>query len=105
MPTCRARSQREKKWGGGNAFLQKESFQKSHTTFPFPSYGPELSHLALCRSQGVWEILLPQYNWRPFIKEEGEEVVGISIKQPLPQLEGAANSGVTCMATYTCSYL
>lgn len=49
--------------------------------------------------------MVPQYNWHPVIKEEGEEVVGINIKQPLPPLDGSANSSVTCMATYTCSYL
>lgn len=52
---------------------------------------PELGHLAIPRLNGVWEILLPKYNWHPLIKKEREWFVGRNTKQPLPLLEDSAN--------------
>lgn len=55
-----------------DAFLFEASFQKSHTILLFTFCWPELNHLAIPRFKGVWEILLPKYNWPPVIKEEGK---------------------------------
>lgn len=54
-----------------SSFL-KEFFHESHTTLPFTSRWLELGHLAIPKLKGVWEILLPKYNWHPVIKKEGE---------------------------------